>query len=104
VERAVILAEAGQAIDPELLGLGPASFPSHSSTRSGVQSVNGETGVEANASGVISTMEEIERKHILHALESTGGNRTKTAELLEINVRTLRNKIRQYKLEGEEVP
>tara|TARA_B100001123_G_scaffold361905_1_gene418706 strand:- start:378 stop:1787 length:1410 start_codon:yes stop_codon:yes gene_type:complete len=104
VERAVILAEAGQTIDPELLGLGAASFPSHSSTRSGVQSVNGETGVEANASGVISTMEEIERKHILHALESTGGNRTKTAELLEINVRTLRNKIRQYKLEGEEVP
>jgi DNA-binding protein Fis len=49
-------------------------------------------------------MEEIERSHILLALESTSGNRTKTAELLGINVRTLRNKIRQYKLEGVEVP
>ena len=54
--------------------------------------------------GVLPTMEEVERRHILRALESVEGNRTKTAELLGINVRTLRNKIRQYKLGGEEVP
>ena len=59
---------------------------------------------EGNGEIEIPTMEEIEREHILLALESTGGNRTKTADLLEINVRTLRNKIRQYKLEGAEVP
>ena len=49
-------------------------------------------------------MEEIEREHILQALKATGGNRTKAAELLAINVRTLRNKIRQYKIDGESVP
>ena len=49
-------------------------------------------------------MEEIERDHILQALAATGGNRTKAAELLAINVRTLRNKIRQYKIDGESVP
>ena len=54
--------------------------------------------------GEILTMEELEKNHILRALESTSGNRTKTSELLGINVRTLRNKIRQYKLEGEAVP
>ena len=49
-------------------------------------------------------MEEIEREHILQALKATSGNRTKAAELLAINVRTLRNKIRQYKIDGKSVP
>ena len=59
---------------------------------------------EAEGGGEILTMEEVERLHIIRALEATGGNRTKAAETLRINVRTLRNKIRQYKLDGEEVP
>ena len=106
VERAVILAEKGKAITPDLLGLTGNAGSLDLGTKPAVRSANGAP-METSGNdlhGEISTMEEIERSHILLALESTSGNRTKTAELLGINVRTLRNKIRQYKLEGEEVP
>lgn len=44
-------------------------------------------------------LEDLEKKTILRALEETGQNRTRAAELLGINVRTLRNKINIYRLE-----
>ena len=101
VERAVILTDQGKAIGPELLGLGgvPVTFPS--SPDKAVASEESEPAEEIEG---ILTMEEIEREHILQALKATSGNRTKAAELLAINVRTLRNKIRQYKIDGESVP
>ncbi|MEW5774263.1 MAG: sigma-54 dependent transcriptional regulator [Thermodesulfobacteriota bacterium] len=49
-------------------------------------------------------LDEIERIAILKRLEQTEGNRTQAAELLGISVRTLRNKINEYKLQGLEVP
>ena len=49
-------------------------------------------------------LEEVERRHILHALSRTSGNRTQAAELLSISIRTLRNKINQYRIEGIEIP
>jgi DNA-binding NtrC family response regulator len=42
------------------------------------------------------TIADMERELILKTLESQGGNRTTTAELLDISVRTLRNKLSQY--------
>jgi DNA-binding NtrC family response regulator len=47
------------------------------------------------------TIADIERELIIKTLESQGGNRTTTAELLDISVRTLRNKLVQYGNEGE---
>jgi DNA-binding NtrC family response regulator len=44
------------------------------------------------------SMREVER-HLLEAtLESTGGNRTHTAEMLGVSLRTIRNKIREHGL------
>ena len=108
VERAVILAESGKAIGPELLGLGgiPVTFSSPPEKLS-VSKNSASTAPDRQLTeedGEILTMEEIERNHILRALEVADGNRTKTSDLLGINVRTLRNKIRQYKIEGEKVP
>jgi len=40
---------------------------------------------------------EMERRTILRALKKTGGNRRKTAEILDISSRTLRNKIKEYR-------
>ena len=47
------------------------------------------------------TMEEIERRAILAALEKTGGNRTQAAELLGIGLRTLQRKIKDYRMAGK---
>jgi DNA-binding protein Fis len=43
-------------------------------------------------------MEKVERKHIQKVLESCEGNRTHAAKKLGLNVRTLRNKIKEYDL------
>ena len=47
---------------------------------------------------------DVERDLILATLRETGGNRTQAANLLGIAVRTLRNKINLYTVEGHEVP
>ena len=45
-------------------------------------------------------LEEIERNFILQTLYFVHQNRTKAAEILGISIRTLRNKINQYRQEG----
>lgn len=47
------------------------------------------------------TLKEIEKLAILRALQETGGNRTHAAKRLGISVRTLRNKLREYRHEDE---
>ena len=50
------------------------------------------------AAGV--TIAEMERDLILKTLDEVGGNRTKAADLLGITVRTLRNKLNEYRESG----
>jgi DNA-binding protein Fis len=40
----------------------------------------------------------MERRLFSMTLDSTGGNRSRTAELLGVSLRTVRNKIREYGL------
>lgn len=47
-----------------------------------------------------STIADMERELILQTLKEIGGNRTKAAEILGITVRTLRNKLNEYKSNG----
>jgi DNA-binding NtrC family response regulator len=89
VERAVILADAGKKIESDLLGI--AVVRTQVGLKSKVSSDSKETDEE--------TMEEVERKHIKKVLESCDGNRTHAAKKLGLNVRTLRNKIKEYGLE-----
>jgi len=71
----------------------------------------GEIGMEAFDHGKISprnvhgpewkpglSLDEMERQLLAMTLESTGGNRSRTAELLGVSLRTVRNKIREYGL------
>ncbi len=51
-------------------------------------------GLPEQAAGM--TIAEMERDLILQTLEAQGGNRTTAAEILDISVRTLRNKLAQY--------
>ncbi|MBS1958643.1 MAG: sigma-54-dependent Fis family transcriptional regulator [Bdellovibrionales bacterium] len=46
------------------------------------------------------TLDEIERNVILEALKYHGGNRTHTAKALGISIRTLRNKLAEYRVMG----
>jgi DNA-binding NtrC family response regulator len=41
-------------------------------------------------------MAEVERRHILAALSHCRGNRTHAAKLLDVSIRTLRNKLHEY--------
>ncbi len=52
----------------------------------------------------VGSVREMEMKLIIDALKSVNGNRTKAAALLGITARTLRNKIKEYREMGIEVP
>ena len=45
------------------------------------------------------TLEELEKKHIMCTLENLSGNKTKTAKVLGITVKTLYNKLHSYGVE-----
>ena len=52
----------------------------------------------------VPTLAVVEKEHILQTLRIARGNRTHAAQILGISLRTLRNKIRQYRTEGTFVP
>lgn len=60
------------------------------------------TGAVENLIG--RTIADVERDMILNTLDHTLGNRTHAANILGISIRTLRNKLNQYKDEGIDVP
>jgi transcriptional regulator with PAS, ATPase and Fis domain len=47
--------------------------------------------------GRISSLEEVEKKHILLALGELDGNLTRTAKALRISLSTLKRKLKAYK-------
>ena len=53
--------------------------------------------------GAVIPLHEMERMMIIKGLEHTGGNRTQAADLLGISVRTLRNKLNEYREQGLEI-
>ncbi len=53
------------------------------------------------ADNEIIPLDEMEKRAILAALNVTGGNRTQAAERLNISIRTLRNKLQEYRAQGE---
>ncbi|MHC1788031.1 sigma 54-interacting transcriptional regulator [Solidesulfovibrio sp.] len=55
-------------------------------------------------SGEVMPLDVMERHMIIKSLDRTEGNRTQAAQLLGISVRTLRNKLNEYRKLGIEVP
>lgn len=91
IERLCVM-EEGPELGVEHL---PAEIRSGSSP---VASCN-ITGEEQSAS-VCFSIPVVERRTIFSAMAQTGGNRRKTAEILQISTRTLRNKLNQYRREN----
>ena len=93
VQRAVVLTQKGE-IGQGVLGLdGKAPLPAIGSSSVSV-AVVATGGLDPRE---VVTIEEMERRMIFAALESLGGNRTRAAERLGISIRTLRNKLREYR-------
>lgn len=51
-----------------------------------------------------STVEAIERELVLQTLARCHGNRTHAARVLGLSVRTMRNKVRRYAMDGIDIP
>src|SRR5258706_2404492 len=104
IERAVILCADGENLQDTHLGI--VSIPQSSPAESGNAASALVAASDLPAAGNdLSSLAEIEKRHILLALEHCQGNRTHAAEKLGISIRTIRNKLNEYglstKLEGE---
>jgi DNA-binding NtrC family response regulator len=84
VERAVLIG-AGETLLPEHLILEPSRIPGNPQDRLAVP--------------VGTTVREMERALIVKTLREVHDNRTRAAEILGISIRTLRNKLREYRTE-----
>ncbi|MBX3739049.1 MAG: sigma-54-dependent Fis family transcriptional regulator [Candidatus Didemnitutus sp.] len=119
IERAVILTEEGRSVSAAALGLplvGSVTSSGEALLNSSVpfdfeqRSAAGANGAEpssavstTDANGKVLTIAELEKQAIKAALQQTGGNRTKAAELLGISIRTLRNKLQEYRDAGDPI-
>jgi DNA-binding NtrC family response regulator len=111
MERAVLLS-GGQNITPRHFLLDPDSWPlfaEEAAENSGASAAPAAPSVSAGTAGpdaggvfpgAVIPLHEMERMMIIKGLEHTGGNRTQAADLLGISVRTLRNKLNEYRLQG----
>ena len=54
-----------------------------------------------STSDITLPLAELEKRHILKTLRNQNGHRARTAETLGISIRTLRNKLNEYRKEGE---
>ena len=99
VERPAILAEEGVPTSAELMGLAPSALAAPpQAARSAHESVAPAAAPDAQ----VVPLHELEKRAIFEALERTNGNRTQAAELLQISIRTLRNKLAEYRGDGNE--
>jgi len=89
IERAIVICK-GRLLEPEHFILFRELQMS-----SGKDSPAGETILQKSL-----RLRDMERELILRVLREQGGNRTRAAEVLGISVRTLRNKLREYRQEG----
>jgi DNA-binding NtrC family response regulator len=102
VERAVILCADQGLLEPENLGLARLAAPT------GIAAPGtAPNAAKAADAGTPSTLAELEKRHILSVLAHCQGNRTQAAKLLDVSIRTLRNKLHEYsdtRAEADEKP
>jgi len=91
VERAVIMCGDNGMLEPEHLGL----TPNADSAAAAAANLGAAPGV-AGSSGAFPTLGELEKQHIFAALDMCKGNRTHAAKMLDVSIRTLRNKLHEY--------
>lgn len=105
VERAVVLSKGSEITDKDLF--------IHGITFKNVGNLTGDSIIDSSSAmdssqilgeaSVGKTISEVERDLILNTIKDFGGNRTKAAEVLGVTVRTLRNKLNEYRANGIDV-
>ena len=106
IERAVILTESGRPITSAALGL-PGDFSAFLPPATPEPEIftaptpaTVSTRAVTDESGGVLTIAVLEKQAIQAALLQTGSNRTQAAALLGISIRTLRNKLQEYRTAG----
>ena len=101
MERAVLLAGSGPIESKHFLNDPDAWMPDEAHTEGGAPAEDQAAAADGVAAEfAVMPISEMEKKLIIKSLDQTSGNRTKAAELLGISVRTLRNKLNDYKKQG----
>ena len=91
IERAIILCGDNGMLGPEHLGLGISEKLISTPQLEGLPAF-----INTGEGRKLLTLAEIEKGHILAALNQCKGNRTHAANLLDVSIRTLRNKLHEY--------
>jgi two-component system, response regulator FlrC len=91
IERAIILCGDNEMLGAEHLGLGISPEPVLPPLPEALP-----TFADSGEAKKIATLAEVEKNHILSALNYCKGNRTHAANLLDVSIRTLRNKLHEY--------
>ena len=103
MERAVLLAGGGTIRTNHFLMGDEQWTPDDLSQVNTDQQGVGTPPASADEALSVMPIHEMEKRLIMKSLDETEGNRTRAAELLGISVRTLRNKLNEYKSEGLDV-
>ena len=91
IERAVAL-ERGEEIQPERL-------PDHI-TNYNPERVNAEFDLPDEGLNLVAHLESLEKTYVLEALKKTAGSQTKAADLLQMQVRSLRHLLDKHDIRG----
>ena len=117
VERAVILSESGRPVVAGVLGLPADLVPMDIESATPwlsptVEDLPPQAPVETpvlatdtmmDAGGHVLRLDQLEKRAIQAALRQTAGNRTQAALALGISIRTLRNKLQEYREAGDPI-
>lgn len=111
IERAVVLSKTNEITSKDLFlhGITIAGFKSKPEAENIVEEKEevkktADTSSDESMGGAVGrTIADVEQELILKTLQDVAGNRTKAAEILGITVRTLRNKLNEYRDMGIDV-
>jgi two-component system, response regulator FlrC len=109
MHRAILMSTQDEleadAVHIEVSGFSPAAPSAKSSDPSGATSKGNVIQHPGAVESLVGrTLADVERDMIIDTLEHCLGNRTHAANILGISIRTLRNKLNQYKDDGVDVP
>jgi two-component system response regulator PilR (NtrC family) len=91
IERAVAL-ERGDEIQPERL---PENITNFNPER-----ISAEFDLPEDGLNLVAHLENLEKTYVVEALKKTSGNQTKAADLLQMQVRSLRHLLDKHNIRG----